>query len=332
MKLLVLGGSVFLSRAVAQEAVARGHDVTCACRGTSGPLPEGVRHVAMDRSEPWPAELSGFDAVVDVAGLPSYVRRAVAALPDAHWIFVSTANVYADESTPGGRPATLPLRDPLHDDVDPRSSPEAYGAMKVACERLVSDGTVSSTIVRPGLIIGPEDPSGRFGYWVDRMARVPQVAEVLAPGDPRDTMQAIDVRDLAAWLVTLAEERRAGTYDGVGEPMPISAFLAEVARGCEVSPRWTWVPQQFLAEQGVVPWMGPRSLPLWLPRPEYDGLPAHDVSPSLAAGLALRPLADTARDTLAWLRTVAEPPLTGVTPAEEAEVLTAWHDGPGSSA
>ena len=127
MRILVLGGTVFLSRAVAVEAVARGHEVVCASRGASGAVPSGTTHVTFDRSGPVPASLAAeaFDAVVDVARIPSWVRRAVEAWPDAHWTFVSTVNVYEDESTPGGTPATLALRSPEPDDVDLAEHPEA---------------------------------------------------------------------------------------------------------------------------------------------------------------------------------------------------------------
>jgi 2'-hydroxyisoflavone reductase len=200
VKLLVLGGSVFLSRAVAAEAVAHGHDVTCANRGTSGSVPDGAALVVWDRTQPAPAELDdSFDAVVDVGRHPSWTRSAVAAFPSAHWVFVSTVNVYADESTPGGRPGTLPLREPIHDDVDLSVDMEAYGPMKVACEQIVREGVESWMVVRPGLIVGPGDPSGRFTYWPARMA---DGGTVLAPGRPGDSTQVIDVRDLAAWIVT----------------------------------------------------------------------------------------------------------------------------------
>src|SRR3954463_15736865 len=204
MRLLVLGGTVFLSRAVAAEGVARGHDVTCAARGTSGSVPDGARLVAVDRSRPLPDDLGEVDAVVDVARQPSWVRNAVAAHPAAHWVFVSTVNVYADDSTPGGTPATLPLVEAIEEDVDLKEQPEAYGPMKVACERAVLDGAASAMVMRPGLIVGPEDPSGRFGYWPRRLAAG---GEVLAPGDPADIMQVVDVRDLAAWAVTACEQR-----------------------------------------------------------------------------------------------------------------------------
>lgn len=325
VKILVLGGSVFLSKAVAAEAVTRGHDVTCANRGTSGAVPDGARLVRWDRSEPVPAALTAtaYDAVVDVARMPSWVRAAVAAFADAHWVFVSTVNVYPDPHEPLGTPATAPLREPLAEDVDPRSSPEAYGRMKVACEDAVRAGAASATVIRPGLIVGPDDPTGRFTYWPARLA---DGGDALAGGDPEDRLQVIDVRDLAAWIVTCAEQRTAGDYDGVGEVLPARDLLAQVAAGVAAADATlTWVPQDFLEEQGVEPWAGPGSLPLWLPRPLYDGMAAHDPTPSYAAGLALRPVADTARDTLAWLRATPDAEVTGMSRDQESEVLERWH-------
>jgi nucleoside-diphosphate-sugar epimerase len=328
VKLLVLGGSVFLSQAVAAEAVRRGHDVTCANRGSSGAVPDGAELVVWDRRDPVPEALTrtAYDAVVDVARMPSWVRSAVAAFRSAHWVFVSTVNVYADESTPGGRPGSLPLREPIAEDVDLATDPEAYGPMKVACEQVVRDGAASWTVIRPGLIVGPGDPTGRFSYWPARMADA-EHREVLAPGRPEDVTQVIDVRDLAAWVVTAAEERTGGDYDGVGEVLGMSEVLEAVAAGCGADVELTWVPQEFLTEQGVQPWVGPDSLPLWLPRPEYDGMGSHDPAPSYAAGLVLRPLAETARDTLAWLRATPGATVTGMTREREAEVLAAWRAG-----
>jgi 2'-hydroxyisoflavone reductase len=326
MRLLVLGGTVFLSRAVAADAVARGHEVTCAARGTSGSVPEGARLVAVDRTHPLP-DLGAFDAVVDVARHPSWVRHALAAYADAHWVFVSTVNVYADDATPGGTPATLPLVEAIEEDVDLTEEPEAYGPMKVACERTVLDGAASAMVIRPGLIVGPEDPNGRFSYWPRRLAlsRNQGASEVLAPGDPADVMQVSDVRDLAAWAVTSCEQRTTGVYDGVGQAMPISDLLAQCADGVASEARWTWVDQEFLQAQEVEPWMGPGAIPLWLPRPEYDGLPAHAVQPSLDAGLTVRPLADTTRDTLAWLEATPDAVVSGISLDRERELLEAWH-------
>lgn len=324
MRLLVLGGSVFLSRAVASEAVARGHEVTCACRGSSGSVPEGARHLVLDRTGAMPDELSGlaFDAVVDVARQPSFVSTAVESFPNPHWVFVSTINVYSDESTPGGRPGSLPLREPITEDVDLEMDPEAYGPMKVACEQIVVDRAVSSMVIRPGLIVGPNDPTGRFTYWPKRLAAG---GEVLAPGNPADVVQVIDVRDLATWIVNGAESRTAGVFDGVGPAMSIASLLASAIEGVAVSSDLTWVDQAFLESHEVAPWVGERSIPLWLPRPEYDGMLAHDVTPSYDAGLVTRPIADTTRDTLAWLLDNPDATVTGLTREEERAVLDAWH-------
>ncbi len=329
----MLGGSVFLSRAVAEEALSRGHEVTCACRGTSGSVPERARHVAADRSAGLPDELDdAYDAVVDVARHPSWVRAAVGRFPSAHWVFVSTINVYADDATPGGGPGTLPLREPVHEDVDLREDPEAYGPMKVACERAVRDGAGSATVVRPGLIVGPGDPSGRFAYWPARLADTADHPEVLVPGSADDPVQVIDVRDLAAWLVTLAEQRRTGTFDGTGQRTTRAAFTDAVAAAARELGRhdptattFTAVPQELLLAQEVQPWTGPRSVPVWLPLPEYAGLMAHDVTASYDAGLVTRPLAETARDTLRWLDAEPDAPVTGWSREDEETVLAAWH-------
>ena len=323
MRILVLGGTVFLSRAVAVEAVTRGHEVVCASRGTSGPVPDGAFHVPLDRSAEIPPVLAAepFDAVVDVARIPSWVRRAVEAWPAAHWTFVSTINVYADETTPGGTPATLPLREPQPSDVDLAEDPDAYGPMKVACESIVRSGVERAFICRPGLIVGPGDPTGRFTYWPARLAGVEPGEPVLAGGHPDDGIQVVDVRDLAAWIVRGAEEGLTGDLDGVGPARRTTELLEECADGVGVSPSWVWASSEALEAQEVAPWMGPRSLPLWLPRPAYDGMMTHDWTPSRDAGLTVRPIADTARDTLAWLRATPDAPVTGLTREEEREVL-----------
>lgn len=326
MRLLVLGGTVFLSRAVAADAVRRGHEVVCAARGVSGSVPDGAALVHWDRAEPPPTALTEahWDAVVDVGRYPAQVRAAVRAFPTAHWVFVSTVNVYAEES-PGGTPATLPLLPPRDEDVDRAQDPEAYGPMKVACEEHVLAGAASASVVRPGLIVGPGDPSGRYSYWPARLARG---GTVLAPGQPEDPVQVIDVRDLAAWIVTLAEERRTGVFDGVGPVLPLAEVLAETAAGVGAEPAYTWVPDSFLDAHGVQPWMGPEAVPLWLPRPEYDGMMTHDPTPSVAAGLVTRPIADTARDTLAWLRATPSAAVSGIGADREVDLLTAFGAAP----
>jgi nucleoside-diphosphate-sugar epimerase len=326
MRILVLGGTLFLSRAVAAEAVRRGHDVTCACRGESGGVPEGATHLVVDRSQPLPdlgQESAPYDAVVDVGRHPLRVRAAVAAVPDAHWVFVSTISVYSDNSVPAGRPGVTPEHEPIHEDRDLSVDMEAYGPMKVSCEQAVLDGAASALVIRPGLIIGPGDPSGRFTYWPLRLR---EGGEVLAPGTPDDTVQVIDVGDLADWIVDSCEQRRTGVLDGVGPVMRFGDLLEEVATGVDAEPSFTWVDQAFLSEQEVQPWSGPDSLPLWLPRPEYDGMLAHDAELPRHAGLVTRSVADSARATLAWAEADTDAARTGISREREAAVLAAWRD------
>ncbi|WP_213453420.1 NAD-dependent epimerase/dehydratase family protein [Rhizomonospora bruguierae] len=332
MRLLILGGTAFLGRAVATHALSAGHEVICAARGRSGSVPPGAQLVPVDRDDPdGLAVLDGgqYDAVVDVSRHPLHVRRAVAALAGrvGHWGFVSTGNVYADDSTPGQRAGTAPLREPLPAEKDDVALElENYGPAKVACERSVLASGVPALIARVGLLVGPRDPSGRFAYWPDRLARG---GEVLAPGDPADPVQWIDARDVAAFLIAAAQRRLAGVFDVVGAPVPRAEFLAGVAagvRGEREQPRLTWVPQAFLAEQAVNPWAGPRSLPLWLPLPEYGGFLTRDASAALAAGLTTRPVSDSARDTLAWLADHPEGlERAGLSAEDEAKVLAEWH-------
>ncbi|WP_340540136.1 NAD-dependent epimerase/dehydratase family protein [Nocardioides sp. GXZ039] len=323
MRILVLGGTVFLSEAVAAEALRRGHDVVCACRADSGTVPDGAQWVRWDRSaEPAPGEeVGGVDVVVDVARQPSWVRAALSAWTDAHWIFVSTVNVYSDDSLTGGTPDTLPLHPARHADADLAEHPEAYGPLKRGCEEAVLASAASAMVIRPGLICGPGDPTGRFSYWPARLAEARAGGRVLAGGEPDDVVQIIDVRDLASWIVTAAEQRTTGVYDGVGPVSTTSELLEAVAAGVGATPELAWVPGSALTEAGVEPWMGPGALPLWLPRPDYDGLMSHDPGPSFAAGLSTRPVAETARDTLAWLRAEPDPPSTGLSRAREQEVL-----------
>jgi 2'-hydroxyisoflavone reductase len=325
MRILVLGGSVFLSKAVATDAVGRGHEVTCVTRGLSGEVPEGARHVVWDRADDVPVELAAeaFDGVVDVSRTPSHTRRAVEAWPGAHWLFVSTINVYADNETPDPG-VDGPLVDEIEEDKDLREDPEAYGGMKVACERYVLDGAARATVVRPGLIVGPGDPTGRYGYWPERLADASSGTRVLAPASEDNRLQFIDVRDLAEWIVRMVEAGTTGVYDGIGPVTPAGEVLGQTAAGVGTSPELVWTGQEFLTDQKVEPWMGAEALPLWLPRPDYEGLITHRFDPSAEAGLTVRSYADTARDTLAWLRDNPDAPRTGMSREREADVLAAW--------
>ncbi|GAB3287753.1 NAD-dependent epimerase/dehydratase family protein [Parasphingorhabdus pacifica] len=335
MRILVLGGTSFLSQAVASEAVRRGHDVQCAARGRSGTVPDGARLVSVDRDEPDELrKLAGerFDAVVDVAtmSLP-WVRDALATLGDhaPHWTFVSSINAYSDTATKGqapGAPVHEPIADsPVPDGGDPgptkEQSPETYGRTKVACETAVRDaiGESRAFVVRPGLITGPGDPMDRFGYWPARFRRG---GRVVVP-ETQQPIQHIDVRDLAAWIVDAGERRLTGTYDAVGPVRTLGTFLDEIADlaaadGTEPVP----IPEADLVEAGVRPWAGPKSLPLWLPG-THHGLASHDPEPASAAGLAIRPLVETVRAALADEDALGfdRPRRAGLTAEEEAELL-----------
>jgi len=330
MRLLVLGGTVFVSRTVAATALRRGHTVVCAARGTSGSVPAGARLVPVDRDGGPDAyrPLSGeaFDAVVDVATMnPGWVRDALQALgPRAgHWTFVSSMSVYADHGTPGQQATSAALLPPVTQrPEDP--TPDAYGGVKVASEQLVAaqfDGW--AFVVRPGLIAGTGDPSDRFGYWPARLARG---GDVLVP-EPLDApVQLIDVADLAGWIVDAAERRLAGVFDAVCRSLPLAEVLAATADGVRApAHELVPVPPDWLESHGVRPWSGPRSLPLWAPGAEYAGFMAHDVAASFAAGLRSRPLAETAADALAHERTLGleRDRRAGLSPAEEAELLAA---------
>ena len=329
LRTLVLGGTVYLSRTVASTARDAGHEVVCLARGVSGTVPDGVRHVRADRDETAAyQELTGdFDAVVEVSNSPGQVRAALAALgPRAgHWTYVSTCNVYADHGTPDQLAEDAALLAPTDSDGD---DPNLYGARNVACEQAVSEamGPARTFRCRPGLIVGPGDRSVRFRYWPTRLARG---GEILAPGTPDQRVQLVDVRDLADWIVRAGEQGLAGVYDAVSAPMPMEDLLHRVGVGVGTpDPQLTWVGQDFLTEQGVQPWAGPRSLPLWLPLPEYAGFATRDVRRSLSDGLAIRDFAATARDTLAWERAeqpAATPKDGGIDATDEAALLAAWH-------
>lgn len=321
--MLILGGTQFLGRAIATHACAAGYDVTCAARGLAGPIAPGARFISVDRDAPGGLDALArqeFDAVVDVSRHPGQVRRAIAALKrlTGHWTFVSTVSVYADNRTSGQRADQTPLLAPTAPEIE-FSSEDLYGAAKVACEQAVGE---DAFICRAGLIVGPEDPTGRFSYWPARLARG---GEVLAPGSHGDPTQFIDVRDLAQWIVHAARNRLTGIYDGTGPTRTRGKLLAEIAAALDTSCSFTWINREFLEEHGVRPWAGPRSLPLWLPLPDYAGLTTRDTAPARNAGLSLRPLSETARDTLDWLRT-ASGTVDGLTPDEESQVLAAWYE------
>ena len=327
MSLLVLGGTAWLGREVAAAAVAEGQDVTILARGQSGPPPPDVTVVTADRGVSGAYDkltTRDWDAVVDVSRQPSHVAGAVQALRGrvASWVFVSSCSVYADHGTPGAD-ESAPLLEPDERDDD---GFETYGQRKVACEQAVLRGIPDRALVaRSGLIAGPGDHTDRTGYWPLRFAHpATNDGAVLVPDSPLAT-SVIDVRDLANWLVRTAQERATGVANVSGSVLPLAEHLAtarEVA-GHEgevlaVAPGW-------LERHDVQPWSGERSLPMWLPLPEYAGFMARSTALAQGLGLATRPLAETLRDTMEWeLRQgPGRPRQAGLSPDDERELVAA---------
>ncbi|CRK60448.1 NAD-dependent epimerase/dehydratase [Alloactinosynnema sp. L-07] len=314
MRLLVLGGTRFLSHAVATEAVTRGHTVTCAARGESGQVPTGAHLVKVDRDadDGLDALTGDFDAVVDVARISfPWVRRAVDTLAGrvGHWTFVSSISVYAEPDKINDE--LLPPRE-TEDDM------ESYGHIKVASENAVREAFPDAFIARAGLLTGPGDLSDRFGYWPARMS---QGGQVVTP-DADQLTGYLDVRDAATWLVDAAETQLKGTFDVTGPAVPLSNLLREMAAGFDVE--LVPVAEDVLVKHGVQAWMGPKSLPLWLPE-SHRLMASRDAGPALAAGLKPRPLADAVEGALAHERAMGldRERKAGLTAAEEAAVLAA---------
>jgi nucleoside-diphosphate-sugar epimerase len=329
MKMLVLGGTAFLSHAIAAEGVRRGHDVLCAARGTSGRVPDGATLVKIDRDAPdGLAPLAGqrFDAVVDVATMSyPWVRDALSALGASagHWTFVSSINVYADAVTTGQNEDAA-LHEPAESGAaaeDRIQHPHLYGGIKVACENAVREAMGErALIVRSGLILGPGDVSDRFGYWPARIARGGRVVVPDALGQPT---QYVDVRDMADWIVGAGERGTGGTCNGVGPTRPFGELLSAVVKA--VGPPDTElvpVPAERLEKAGVQVWRGERSLPLWVP-PEDYGFMAHDHRAAAGAGLRHRPFEEVVADVLAYEKELGpdRERKAGLTPADEAALL-----------
>jgi 2'-hydroxyisoflavone reductase len=319
VRLLVLGGTKFLGRAAVEAALARGHEVTLFNRGETNPelFPEAEK-LRGDRTQDLDV-LKGreWEAVLDPSGyIPSVVRASAEALADAtaHYLFISSVSVYAslaepvDEDSPVAELGELP-DDKLSDDYS------NYGPLKALCEQVVADvfGERQAS-VRPGLIVGANDPTGRFTYWPHRVARGGQV---LAPAPPEGQVQVIDAKDLGAWLVDLSERRAGGVFNAT-HPGRSWREVLETCRdvgGSDAS--FEWVSAELLKEHEVGEWM---ELPLWIADPDAAAMHEVDVSRAVAAGLAFRPLDETVRDTLEHAATVEG---VGLTPEREAELLAA---------
>lgn len=303
MRILILGGTVFLSARTAAEAVERGHDVTCLARGSSGRVPEGAHLVRADR-EAGPAAYEGldgdWDAVVEVSWQPALVRQALKALaPQArHWTYVSSCSVYADHAVPGlGEEALLLPHHP-----GKQASLEEYGQAKVACEQESVDVVGARLhITRPGLIAGPGDPTDRFGYWPARFARNNE--PVLVPDVPSSPVQVIDVRDLAAWIIDAAEAGITGPLNAVGRPTEFRTVLGAAMETARFTGPAVPADPAWLERQGIRHWSGPESLPLWLPE-GYEGVATRSAAAAVQQGLKLRPLEETVQAALDYERSL----------------------------
>jgi nucleoside-diphosphate-sugar epimerase len=322
LRLLVLGGTKFLGRAVVEAALAAGHELTLFNRGETNPqlFPEAERLRGDLGVDLEPLRERSWDAAVDLdpTQLPGHTRRRVDLLSGAvgHYVFVSTISVYADPAQP--LPEDAPLLEPPVEEPE-TVDPELYGALKVGSERAVlSVFGARATIVRPGLIAGPHDPTDRFTYWPRRLAAG---GDVLAPGDPGAPVQLVDARDLGDWLVHLAERRTGGVFNATGpaEPLTLGQALERIATAAGGDVRLVWTDEQRILDAGVQPWS---ELPLWIPGHDFDGLLRVDVTRAVAAGLCFRPLEDTASDTLAWSREAGEQRPT-LSREREAELLAA---------
>ncbi len=327
MNILILGGTVFVGRHLTQAALDRGHTVTHFNRGQHNPeLFPDVEKLRGDRDGDLSA-LAGrrWDAVIDTCGyVPRIVTASAKLLADAvdHYTFISSVSVFAsfeqpdqDESAPLGT-----MDDPTVEEI----TDETYGPLKVLCEQAAEAAMPGRVLViRPGLIVGPDDPTDRFTYWPVRVSRGGQV---LAPSGPDYGTEIIDVRDLAEWNIRLVEDRVTGIFNatGPGTPLPLGDVLETSREVCASDAEFVWMSEQFLQKNEVQPWS---NLPLWVGEgAEYAGFARIDCRKAQAAGLTYRPLAETIRDTLAWAATRPADHAwrAGLTAEREAELLELW--------
>ncbi len=331
-RILILGGTGFLGPATVEAARARGHVLTLFNRGKTRPgLFPDVEKLQGDRDPDKGGGLKAlegrrWDAVIDNSGyFPRQVGASARLLAPntGHYIFISSISVYADNSIENqdetARVGTI--ADPTVEKI----TEETYGPLKALCENAAEQALPGRTaVVRPGYIVGPDDPSGRFTYWP---VRIDRGGQVLAPGAPGDPVQFIDVRDLARWLVTLVEMRTTGVFNAAGPKRRFGwGELLEACRKAGSKPaELAWVPGDWIAKQGQ------EIFPIWAPyQGETRGFHVWRNSRAVKAGLKFRPCAETVKDTLAWYKSQGDGgrvKLAGPSPQREAELLAAWRGG-----
>ncbi|MEE8155075.1 MAG: SDR family oxidoreductase [Phycisphaerales bacterium] len=337
MDLLILGGTGFLGPHTVRAAQQRGHKITLFNRGRTNPqLFPGLEQLQGDRDPKIGDGLKAltgrrWDAVIDTSGyLPRLVRTSAELLgPNVtQYVFISTVSVYADFSKPGIVETDAVAT--LEDDTIEQITGETYGPLKALCEQAVEAAMPGRvTNIRPGLIVGPGDPTDRFTYWP---VRIDRGGEVLAPRPKEAPVQFIDVRDLAQWIVKVIEDGHAGVYNATGPRAKLT--MAQMLYGCRAATSsavsFTWVAPEFLLEQGVKPWT---ELPQWLPGENDAGQNQVNIERALNLGLTFRPLADTARDTIQWHKETRGPGYDfgategsfGMKAQRETAILAAWH-------
>jgi 2'-hydroxyisoflavone reductase len=324
MRILIIGGTRFLGRYLVEAALDRSHEVTLFNRGKTNPdlFPQletilGDREKDLEKLKGWI-----WDAVIDVAGyVPRIVRLSAEALEPnvSRYVFISSISVY-DNFRKVGIDESFPLAK-MPDQPTDENDPETYGARKAVAEKIVQDiYGERALIIRPGLIVGPHDPTDRFTYWPVRVARG---GDVLAPQKPEAAIQVIDVRDLSEFIIKLIQENASGIYNATGPDYELTiGKLLEVSKQTSGSDaNFKWASVEFLNQHKVEAWS---DMPTWIPDDEEGvGFSRVDVSKAIAAGLKFRPLEETVRDTLEWAQT--RPPnhewRAGLTPEREKEVL-----------
>jgi 2'-hydroxyisoflavone reductase len=309
VRLLILGGTKFLGRATVAAALARGHELTLFNRGTTNPdLFSEVEKLRGDRDGDLDVLLGRvWDAVIDTSGfVPRVVRQSVELIESPYYLFVSTRSVYSDLAAARDEDAAL------HGDVDSEDVSEHYGELKAMCERVAQKRPGS--ILRPGLIVGPHDPTGRFTYWPHRIARG---GDVLAPGTPNEPVTWIDVRDLGEWIVRLCEEQTQSVFNAID-----LGTWGELLNACVQTTgsdaHLVWVASDWLVSHNVGEWM---ELPLWVSSPESLGIHRVENARAIAAGLTFRPVEETIAATLAEAIPTGD---VGLDPSREAKLLAEW--------